>query len=111
MGRLRRLHPVSCRVVSCRPQMGRQTITLITQSSVTLLIRRVVSRRSQMERQKITLVTLLSHLSTSHQTCFTSQMGRQKITLAKAFLDFQLNLLLVDVDVVILRNVMHYFAK
>ena len=52
----------------------------------------------------ITLVNLTSHL-------FTSQMGRQKITLAKAFLDFQLNLLLVDVDVVILRNVMHYFAK
>ena len=39
------------------------------------------------------------------------KMGRQKITLARLFLGFELNLLLVDVDVVILRNVMHYFAK
>ena len=46
-----------------------------------------------------------------HLSHFVIQMGRQKITLAKTFLDFQLNLLLVDVDVVILRNVMDYFAK
>ena len=39
------------------------------------------------------------------------KMGRQKITLARLFLDFKLNLLLVDVDVVILRNVMDYFDR
>ena len=39
------------------------------------------------------------------------KMGRQKITLARLFLEFELNLFLVDVDVVILRNVMDYFGK
>ncbi len=39
------------------------------------------------------------------------KMGRQKITLARLFLGCKLNLLLVDADVVILRNVMHYFER
>ena len=39
------------------------------------------------------------------------KMGRLKIGLAGTFLGFNLHLLLVDVDVVILRNVMDYFAR
>lgn len=39
------------------------------------------------------------------------KMGRLKIGLAKTFLSYELNLLLVDVDVMILRNVMAYFDQ
>jgi hypothetical protein len=39
------------------------------------------------------------------------KMGRLKIGLAQTFLSYELNLLLVDVDVMILRNVMKYFDQ
>lgn len=42
---------------------------------------------------------------------FATTQGRQKISLAKMFLGCKLNLLLVDVDVVLLRNVMDYFER
>lgn len=47
----------------------------------------------------------------SPPNCCCYLQGRQKITLAKTFLGFKLDLLLVDVDVVLLRNVMEYFRR